>query len=137
MANPFPLVAGALVYVLPSLWEGASNSLLEALACGVPVVASRTAGNAPDVLGEGAFGALADPTDAADLARAIATQLDPESRIAPRDRADAFALDSVAARLSAIVLSSRREHDGNQMYSEPRGHPDPVSPTMQGAKTEY
>ena len=137
VANPFPLVAGALVYVLHSLWEGASNSLLEALACGVPVVASRTAGNAPDVLGEGAFGALADPTDAADLARAIATQLDPESRIAPRDRADAFALDSVAARLSAIVLSSRREHDGNQMYSEPRGHPDPVSPTMQGAKTEY
>ena len=137
VANPFPFVAGAAAYVLPSLWEGASNSLLEALACGVPVVASRTAGNAADVLGEGAFGALADPNDAADLARAIAVQLDPKTRIAPRDRARAFGLEGVAARLSAIVLSARCEHDGNQMSSEPSSHLNPVSPSMQGPKTEY
>jgi glycosyltransferase involved in cell wall biosynthesis len=137
VANPFPLVAQASAYVLPSLWEGASNSLLEALACGVPVVASRTAGNAADVLGGGTFGALADPTDPADLARAIAAQLDPATCIRPRERADHFALDAVAQCLSAIVLSARLEHDGNQMRPEAGGHVDPLSPSMRGPKTEY
>lgn len=39
-SNPFQYLARASVYVLPSLHEGMSNSLLEALACGLPVVAS-------------------------------------------------------------------------------------------------
>uniref|UniRef100_UPI00083AA1E5 glycosyltransferase n=1 Tax=Phenylobacterium sp. CCH12-B4 TaxID=1768784 RepID=UPI00083AA1E5 len=70
-ANPFPLMSRAAAYVLPSLWEGASNSLLEALACGVPVVASRTAGNAAEVLAGGRYGVLVDPKDPADLARGV------------------------------------------------------------------
>jgi glycosyltransferase involved in cell wall biosynthesis len=137
VANPFPLVAQASAYVLPSLWEGASNSLLEALACRVPVVASRTAGNAADVLGGGAFGALVDPHDPTDLAQAIAAQLDPATCVMPGDRADHFAIHAVAARLSAIVLGARLEHDGNQMRREAGGHVDPLSPSVRGPKTEY
>lgn len=38
--NPFPFLLRASVYALPSKHEGMSNSLLEALACGLPVVAS-------------------------------------------------------------------------------------------------
>jgi glycosyltransferase involved in cell wall biosynthesis len=122
---------------LPSLWEGASNSLLEALACGVPVVASATAGNAPEVLAGGRYGRLADPASATDLARAIAAQLDGATRILPRDRADALALDAVAARLSDIVLGAGSEHDGNQTWPEPSSHADPLSSSLRGPQTEY
>lgn len=38
--NPFAFMAKADVYVLPSLWEGMPNSLMEAMVCGVPVIAS-------------------------------------------------------------------------------------------------
>lgn len=126
VANPFPLMASAAAYVLPSLWEGASNSLLEAMACGLPVVASRTAGNAAEVLAGGRYGRLADPGDADDLARAIAAQLDPATRILPADRADELSLDAVVARLGATILGVRLEHDGNQMRPEPVGHFEPL-----------
>lgn len=137
VANPFPLMRQAAAYVLPSRWEGASNSLLEAVACGVPVVASRTAGNAADVLADGLFGALADPEDADGLAAAIALQLDGRTRILPGARAQALSLSSVVSRLSAIVLSARLEHDGNQMRPEAEGHVGPLSASMRGPKTEY
>lgn len=137
VANPFPLMRQAAAYVLPSRWEGASNSLLEAVACGVPVVASRTAGNAADVLADGLYGALADPDDADDLAAAIALQLDGRTRILPGERAQALSLSNVVARLSAIVLSARVKHDGNQMRPESGGHVGPLSASMRGPKTEY
>lgn len=137
VANPFPLMRQAAAYVLPSLWEGASNSLLEAIACGVPVVASHTAGNAAEVLADGRYGVLADPSDADDLAAAITLQLDPRTRVLPATRADELSLDAVVARLSAIVLGARLEHDGNQMRPEASGHPDPLSSGMRGPTTEY
>ncbi|WP_293677311.1 glycosyltransferase [uncultured Phenylobacterium sp.] len=138
LANPFPLMSRAAAYVLPSLWEGASNSLLEALACGVPVVASRTAGNACEVLGAGRFGALADPRDPGDLARAILAQLDPARRIRPADRAADFALGAVTDRLCGIVLAARSAHDEIQMQAAGGGHLQPLSSPLRGRNnTEY
>lgn len=136
-ANPFPLVSRAAAYVLPSLWEGASNSLLEALACSVPVVASRTAGNAAEVLAGGRYGVLADPRDPADLARGIARQLAPASRILPGDRAEAFRLDVVVDRLCRIVAGARSAHDEIQMQAEGAGHPRPLPDGLRGTNTEY
>jgi len=48
------------VFVLPSLNEGISNTLLEAMASGVPVIAARVGGN-PEIVTEGVTGALYDP----------------------------------------------------------------------------
>jgi len=109
VANPFPLLAAASAFALPSWWEGASNSLLEAMACGTPVAASRTAGDAAQVLDGGRYGRLVDPGDARGLARALVEQSAPgPARIMPGARAEAFGLEAAVDRLAGIVLATRR-----------------------------
>lgn len=87
--NPFPYMAAARAFVLPSRWEGSANVLLEAMACGAPVIASRTAGDAEHVLAGGEYGLLFDPDDIDGLAAAIVRQTGPDP-VAPGGRADCF-----------------------------------------------
>jgi len=47
--NPWKWYAGADVFLLPSRWEGMSNSALEALACGTPVIATADSGGIKEV----------------------------------------------------------------------------------------
>lgn len=59
------LYTGADVLALPSLWEGFGLPLIEAMACGVPVLTSNTSALA-EVAGDAAL--LVEPTDAGDIA---------------------------------------------------------------------
>ena len=87
--NPFPIMKRSAAMVLPSWWEGSSNVLLEAVACGMPIVASRTAGNAAEILGESRYGLLIDPGNAEEMAAAILKQVGPDA-VLPKDRAQAY-----------------------------------------------
>lgn len=62
------LYSGALAYVQPSLYEGFGLTVLEALACGAPVVASNTSA-LPEVVGSA--GLLVDPNSPAEMADAL------------------------------------------------------------------
>lgn len=64
------LLREAAISVLPSLSEGLSNSLLESMASGVPVVAGRVGGN-PEIVEHGVSGLLVPPRDSAALAAAM------------------------------------------------------------------
>jgi sugar transferase (PEP-CTERM/EpsH1 system associated) len=68
------------VFALPSLAEGMSNTLLEAMAVGVPPIATRVGGN-PDVIEEGRSGLLFEAGDIQTLATCLrALALDPKRR---------------------------------------------------------
>lgn len=67
------LYSAATVFAYPSRYEGFGLPPLEALACGVPVVASCTS-SLPEVVGDA--GLLCDPHDPADIARQMAAVLD-------------------------------------------------------------
>jgi glycosyltransferase involved in cell wall biosynthesis len=62
------------VFVLSSNTEGLSNAILEAQACGLPVVATSVGGN-PDLVHAGKTGWLAQPESPADLARTLSEAL--------------------------------------------------------------
>ena len=103
VSNPIPFIAGASVLALPSWWEGSSNVLLEALACGTPIVASRTAGSAEDVLDSGRHGLLVDPGDPEAMAAALLRQAG-DDRILPGDRALDFSRDAALAAYADLIL---------------------------------
>lgn len=102
VANPFAFIARAGVFALPSLWEGCSNVLLEALACNVPIVAARSAGNAQEVLGYGRFGLLVEPQDVEGMAQALLYQVSPGA-CRPEARANDFAATVAIARACAAL----------------------------------
>jgi len=64
------LLAASDLFVLPSLWEGLPNALLEAMAAELPVVATHV-GGIPEVVIDGETGLLVAPRDSDGLARAI------------------------------------------------------------------
>jgi len=91
------LYAKAEVAVVPSLYEGFSLPAIEAMACGVPLVAT-TGGALPEVAGpSGVASLLVPPGDPGALAQAIATALSDESL---RLRLAAAGLRRIAERYS-------------------------------------
>jgi glycosyltransferase involved in cell wall biosynthesis len=78
--NVAPWLRAMDIFVLPSLSEALSNSLMEAMGCGCCPVASRTGGN-PELVTDGETGLLFPVGDASALARSLALLLDqPEYR---------------------------------------------------------
>jgi len=102
-----PLVLRALdLFVLPSVGEGISNAILEAMATGLPVVATRVGGNG-ELVSDGLTGRLIEPRSTAALAQAIRQYLDDPvlgkmHGRAARDRAERdFSLERMLAGYEA------------------------------------
>lgn len=109
-----PYLQASDVFVLPSSTEGLSNSMLEAMACGLPVLATSV-GGAPDVIRHEASGWLIPPEDMDALQRGLETLLADASLrlrlgVQARQRILAdFSMDSVARRLAALYQKLIRD----------------------------
>jgi len=103
------------VFVLPSLAEGISNTILEAMATGLPVIATNVGGNV-ELVEHGRTGALVAPDNVDALADAILQFADPAvaraAGAAGRQRAERlYSLDTMVAGYGAIyehLLAVRR-----------------------------
>jgi L-malate glycosyltransferase len=109
------LLSGVTVSVMPSLNEALSNVLLESMAAGAPVVATRVGGT-PEAIDDGVHGLLVPPGDARALADAVCQVLaDPElagrlGAAARQSVVERFSMDRMVASTQALyenLLESR------------------------------
>ena len=95
------------LFVAPQRWEGFGLTPLEAMACGVPVVATRV-GAFEELVADGETGLLVPPEDPAGLAAAVAALLDDPDRRAACARAarrrveTGFRIEDEAAAINAV-----------------------------------
>lgn len=71
VANPFAYMSKASVFVLSSAWEGLPGALIQAMACGAPVVATDCESGPREILQGGRFGRIVPVGDPESMANAI------------------------------------------------------------------
>lgn len=103
------------VFVLPSLSEGISNTILEAMSTSLPVIATRVGGNAELVL-DGSTGMVVPPGDAGALEAAIRSYASQPARAKDHGAAgrrrieERFGIDSMVAAYDALYESLVTAH---------------------------
>lgn len=103
-ANPFCFMAASSVFVLSSIYEGMPGALIQAMACGAPVVSTRCPTGPDEILEDGYWGALVPVQEPLALAVAIEQTLD-KSGHDVRQRASAFSeAEAVTGYLRALGL---------------------------------
>lgn len=105
--NPWKYIARAQLFLLTSRYEGFGNVLIEAMACGVPVVATASAGTR-DIINHGVDGLLVDAHTPQAVAASLLSMLESDTRrgamsIAARASADRFAIGRVVDRYDAVL----------------------------------
>ncbi len=117
------------VFVLPSLAEGISNTVLEAMATGLPVIATDVGGN-PELVDSGRTGQLVPRGEVAGLVAALETYLHDSAQMlahgrAARERAEQrFSLQGMVEAYDALYASLTRK-PGTTPSGNDQRYPDP------------
>ena len=101
--NPYAYMRRADVFVSTSLHEAFGNTLVEALACGCPVVAADCPGGTRELLRDGAYGHLVPVNDRPGLAQGILAALAGDRRPAPAAWLAQFELGSICQQYVDLV----------------------------------
>jgi len=103
-AHPMPFYQSADVFVLSSNHEGFGNVLIEALACGTPVVSTDCPSGPREILQDGVYGTLTPVDEAEGFAKAMQDALccDHDTKKL-QARAEDFAPDAIAQKLITVL----------------------------------
>ena len=104
VSNPFAWMRRARVFVSSSLTEGCPNALMQALACGIPVISTDCVGGSAEVLQNGKWGRLVATRDASAMAEAIVATLGTEDHPDVRQRANDFGHERIVQQYLQILL---------------------------------
>jgi len=123
LANPYPVLARADLFVLSSAWEGSPNVLTEALALGTPVVATDCPSGPRELLGDGHYGPLVPVGDDTALAQAMAGVLDhPPEAATLQEAVTAYNAEASArAYLGALGITPPKDKDRAPAMRAPGG----------------
>ncbi|NJR19862.1 MAG: glycosyltransferase [Calothrix sp. CSU_2_0] len=102
--NPYAYMAQANVFVLSSAWEGFGNVLVEAMACGTPVVSTNCPSGPEEILEGGNYGKLVPVKDSVALAEAIIASLaTPCDSRKLRSRADQYSVEKISDQYLNLI----------------------------------
>jgi glycosyltransferase involved in cell wall biosynthesis len=105
VANPFAYMARAATFALSSINEGLPGVLIQALACGCPVVSTDCPSGPAEILAGGRYGRLVPVGDDRALADAILATLEaPPPSDLLRERAGLFTVERAVAQYERLVL---------------------------------
>lgn len=104
VSNPFRWLRLATVFVSSSLTESCPNALMQALACGTPVVSTDCAGGSAEILEHGKWGRLVPVGDAVAMADALLATLESADHPDVRKRASDFAVDDISRQYLSTLF---------------------------------
>lgn len=105
VSNPYAFMSKASLFVLSSRHEGLPTVLIEAMACGCPVVSTNCPFGPDEILEDGRWGELVPVGDAKALAEAMLRALkSPQPSEALRERASVFGIDQAITRYEELLL---------------------------------
>ena len=106
--NPYAYMARAAIYVLSSVWEGLPNTLIEAMAIGIPVVATDCDSGPREILADGKYGRLVPVGDTNAIAEGILDVLLKRAYPIPdKEALKEFNLETCADKYLQMLQSER------------------------------
>ena len=107
--NPFAILKHASLFVLSSAWEGLPNALIQAMACGTPVVSTDCPSGPTEILQGGKWGRLVPVGNVEAMAEAMAATLEDENRPNVMQRAAEFSVDHGVKGYLRVMLPNVKD----------------------------
>ena len=126
--NPFAWMAKASVFVLSSVYEGSPNVLIQAMACGTPVVSTDCPSGPREILQDGTLGTLVPVGDHSAMAEAILNAIDdPTESTRLMSRADEYSAESSIRRYVDVIAEA--------LLAKRKRHPDEPATNLGGSRS--
>jgi glycosyltransferase involved in cell wall biosynthesis len=112
--NPYAYMSRAAAFVLSSRWEGLPTVLIEAMYCGLPLIATDCPSGPREILRDGELGCLVSMEQPEELAEAMLRTLDGQTPAAPQDSCRPFSIEHVVDQYVDLLCEPGRYESNTQ-----------------------